>query len=58
MMATARNAIVPNTFVMPSSSRCRGDLVRRVAVTIPAIWPIWVAVPVPVTTNSVVPRVT
>src|SRR6516164_2264535 len=58
MMATAANAIMPNTLVMPSSSRCSGDLDRLVAVTSPAIWPIWVAVPVPVTTNVAEPRVT
>ena len=43
---------------MPSSSRCSGDLVRLVAVTMPAIWPISVALPVAVTTTVAVPRVT
>ena len=58
MIATARNAIRPNTLVMPSSSRCSGDLDRWVAVTIPAILPISVALPVAVTTIVAVPRVT
>ena len=58
MIATAANAIVPNTFVMPSSSRCSGDRDRLVAVTMRAIRPISVALPVAVTTNTVVPRVT
>ena len=58
MIATARKAISPNTLVMPSSSRCSGDFDRLVAVTIPAIRPISVALPVPVTTNVEVPRVT
>ena len=56
--ATARKAIVPNTLVMPSSSRCNGDRERLVAVTMPAIWPISVARPVAVTTNAAAPRVT
>ena len=58
MIATAANAIVPNTLVMPSSSRCSGDRERFVAVTIPAILPISVSLPVPVTTIVAVPRVT
>src|SRR6516165_8098229 len=58
MIATATKAIRPNTLVMPSSSRCSGDLDRLVAVTSPAIWPIWVALPVPVTTIVAEPRVT
>ena len=58
MTATAMKAIRPNTLVMPSSSRCSGERDRLVAVTIPAIWPISVALPVAVTTNAVVPRVT
>ena len=58
MIATATNAIRPNTLVMPSSSRCSGDLFRLVAVTMLAIRPISVALPVAVTTNIVVPRVT
>ena len=43
MTATASQAIRPNTLVMPSSSRCSGERVRLVAVTMSAIWPIWVA---------------
>ena len=58
MIATAAKAIRPNTLVMPSSSRCSGDLDRWVAVTIPAILPISVALPVAVTTIVAVPRVT
>ncbi len=58
MIATATKASRPNTLVMPSSSRCSGDLVRLVAVTMPAIRPISVLLPVAVTTNTVVPRVT
>ena len=56
--ATASHAIVPNTLVMPSSSRCSGERVRLVAVTMPAIWPIWVSWPVAVTTNVAAPLVT
>src|SRR6185437_10467833 len=56
--ATARKAIVPNTLVMPSSSRCSGERVRLVAVTRPAILPISVAAPVAVTTTAAEPRVT
>ena len=58
IIATARKAISPNTLVMPSSSRCSGERERLVAVTMPAIWPIWVVWPVAVTTNVAVPRVT
>ena len=58
MISTATPAISPNTLVMPSSSRCSGDLVRLVAVTIPAMRPISVALPVAVTTTVAVPRVT
>ena len=58
MINTARKAISPKTLVMPSSSRCSGDWDRLVAVTIPAIRPISVALPVPVTTTVAVPRVT
>ena len=43
---------------MPSSSRCSGDRDRLVAVTMRAIRPISVALPVAVTANTVVPRVT
>ena len=56
--ATAIKAIVPNTLVMSSSSRCSGERVRLVAVTRPAMRPISVASPVAVTTNAAVPRVT
>ena len=58
MTATASQAMVPKTFVMPSSSRCSGDRERFVADTMPAIWPIWVRWPVAVTTNIAEPRVT
>ncbi len=56
--ATASQAMSPNTLVMLSSSRCSGERVRFVAVTMPAIRPISVAWPVAVTTNAAVPRVT
>src|SRR5215469_10088594 len=56
--ATASQATVPNTLVMPSSSRCSGERDRFVAVTMSAIWPISVAAPVAVTTNAAEPRVT
>ena len=58
MISTAANAIVPNTLVMLSSSRCSGDWDRWVAVTMVAILPISVALPVAVTTIVAVPRVT
>ena len=58
MTATAPQARKPNTFVMPSSSRCSGDFVRLVAVTMSAMRPIWVAAPVAVTTKAAEPRVT
>ena len=58
MIATATKAIRPNTLVMPSSSCCSGERDRLVAFTMPAIRPISVALPVAVTTNAVVPRVT
>ena len=56
--ATANHATRPKTFVIPSSSRCKGDRVRSVAVTIWAIRPISVCLPVAVTTKVAVPRVT
>ena len=43
MMATAPQARTPKIFVRSSSSTCSGDLVRFVAVTMSAIWPICVA---------------
>ena len=58
MMATAPQARSPNTLVMLSSSRCNGERVRLVAVTMSAIRPISVCSPVAVTTNVAVPRVT
>ena len=48
----------PNSLVMPSSSRCSGDFDRFVAVTMSAMWPIWVDWPVATTTSSAEPRVT
>ena len=58
MMATAPHAMIPSTFVRESSSRCSGDLVRVTELSIVAIWPISVFVPVAVTTIAPVPRVT
>jgi hypothetical protein len=58
MMATAPQARNPKIFVRPSSSTWSGDFVRLVAVTMLAIWPIWVDWPVATTTSSAEPRVT
>ena len=46
MNATAAHAMIPSTFVSVSSSRCSGDRVRVTDVSIVAIWPIWVPMPV------------
>ena len=58
MMATAPHAMIPSTLVSESSSFCSGDLVRVTELSIVAIWPIWVCIPVAVTTIVPVPRVT
>ena len=58
MNATAAQAMMPSTFVRESSSRCSGDRVRLTEVSIVAIWPISVSMPVAVTTIAAVPRVT
>ena len=58
MNATAAQAIVPSTLVSESSSRCSGERVRVTEVSIVAIWPISVCMPVAVTTIAAVPRVT
>ena len=58
MTATAPQAMMPSTLVSVSSSRCSGDRVRVTDVSIVAIWPIWVCIPVAVTTIVAVPRVT
>ena len=58
MNATAPHAISPSTFVSEPSSFCSGERVRVTDVSIVAIWPIWVSMPVAVTTIAAVPRVT
>ena len=58
MNATAPQAMIPRTFVSEPSSRCSGERVRVTEVSIVAIWPICVCIPVPVTTIAAVPRVT
>ena len=58
MNATAVQAMMPSTRVSVSSSFCSGDRVRVTEVSIVAICPIWVFIPVPVTTIDAVPRVT
>ena len=58
MTATAAQARMPKSLVRPSSSRCSGDFVRFVAVTMSAMWPIWVDAPVATTTTVAEPRVT
>ena len=58
MNATAAQAMIPSTFVSESSSFCSGDRVRVTEVSIVAIWPISVSIPVAVTTIVAVPRVT
>ena len=56
--ATALHAMMPSTLVRESSSRCSGERLRVTEVSIVAIWPIWVCMPVAVTTTEAVPRVT
>ena len=58
MTMTASQASTPNVLVKLSSSFCSGDFDRLVALTMSAMWPIWVAWPVAVTTNDADPRVT
>ena len=58
MTATAPHAMMPRIVVSESSSRCSGERVRVTEVSIVAIWPIWVCIPVAVTTSVPVPRVT
>jgi hypothetical protein len=58
MMATAPQAMIPNTFVSESSSFCSGDLVRVTELSMVAICPICVPAPVAVTTIVPVPLVT
>ena len=58
MTATAAQARMPKSLVRLSSSRCSGDFVRLVAVTIVAMWPICVDWPVATTTMVAEPRVT
>ena len=58
MNATAVQAMMPSTRVRVSSSFCSGDRVRVTEVSMVAICPIWVVMPVPVTTIDAVPRVT
>ena len=58
MNATAVQAMIPRTFVSVPSSFCKGDRVRVTEVSIVAICPIWVCMPVPVTTITAVPLVT
>ena len=58
MKATALHAMIPRTFVSESSSRCSGDRTRDTDVSIVAIRPISVSMPVAVTTIAPVPRVT
>ena len=50
--------MIPSTLVRESSSFCSGDRVRVTDVSIVAIWPICVCIPVAVTTIDAVPRVT
>ena len=58
MNATAPHAMTPRTLVSESSSFCSGDRVRVTEVSIVAICPICVSMPVAVTTIAAVPRVT
>ena len=58
MKATALHAMTPRTFVSESSSFCSGDRTRDTDVSIVAIRPISVSMPVAVTTIAPVPRVT
>ena len=58
MNATAPQAMIPSTLVSEPSSFCSGDRVRVTEVSIVAICPISVCMPVAVTTIVAVPRVT
>ena len=58
MNATAPHAISPSTFVSEPSSFCSGERVRVTEVSIVAICPICVSIPVAVTTIAAVPLVT
>jgi hypothetical protein len=58
MNATALHAMIPRTFVSVPSSFCNGDRVRVTEVSIVAIRPIWVCMPVSVATIAAVPLVT
>ena len=58
MNATAPQAMSPRTLVSEPSSFCSGDRVRVTDVSIVAICPICVCMPVAVTTIAAVPRVT
>ena len=58
MNATAPQAIVPSTVVSEPSSFWSGERVRVTDVSMVAICPIWVRIPVAVTTIAAVPRVT
>ena len=58
MIATAPQATTPSTLVSESSSLCSGERVRVTDVSMVAIWPIWVCIPVAVTRIEPVPRVT
>ena len=55
---TASQAMTPRVLVSESSSRCSGERVRRTDVSMVAMRPIWVLIPVSVTTIVAVPRVT
>ena len=55
---SARPAIVTSCLVSFSSWTVRGDLLSSCVCSIPEMWPTSVAMPVAVTTNSPVPRVT
>jgi hypothetical protein len=58
MKATAVQAMTPSTLVSESSSRCSGDRVRFTSVSMVAMRPISVCMPVAVMTTVEVPRVT
>ena len=55
---SARPAIVTSCLVSFSSWTVSGDLLSSCVCSIPEMWPTSVAMPVAVTTNSPVPRVT
>ena len=58
MKATAPHAMTPRTLVSESSSRCSGERLRVTDVSMVAMRPISVDIPVAVTTAVAVPRVT